>query len=83
MNERQKLLKRVQICDFVLTDVQLYLDSHPCDRAALAYYQKYVAMREQAWKAYTEKFGPLVATDSVCQDRWDWVDGPWPWEKEA
>ena len=35
MNERQKLLNRVQICGFVLDDVRLYLDSHPCDQAAL------------------------------------------------
>ena len=45
MNERQKLLNRVQICGFVLDDVRLYLDSHPCDQAALDYYKKYIEMR--------------------------------------
>ncbi len=83
MNERQKLLKRIQVCDFVLTDVKLYLDSHPCDRAALEYFKKHQEMREKAYRDYTEKYGPLMAKDSVYGDRWTWVDDPWPWEKEA
>lgn len=83
MNERQKLLKRLQICDFVLMDVKLYLDSHPCDRAALEHFKKYQELREKAYCDYTEKFGPLMARDRVYQDKWTWVDDPWPWEKEA
>ncbi len=83
MNERQKLLRRVQVCGFVLDDVRLYLDSHPCDRAALEYYKKYVDLRNKAYQEYTEKFGPLMANDNVNTDRWCWVEEPWPWEKEA
>lgn len=85
MTERQRLLHRVQICDFVLDDVRLYLDSHPCDRAALDYYKKHLEMRDKAYKEYVEQYGPLTSLDSAvfnC-DKWTWVDGPWPWEREA
>lgn len=81
MNERQKLLNRVQICGFVLDDVRLYLDFHPCDQAALDYYKKYIEMKEQATKEYTSKFGPLMANDNVYTDKWTWVEEPWPWER--
>ena len=64
MSERQRLLKRLQVCEFTLDDVRLYLDSHPCDRAALEYYKKHLEMRNKAYQDYIEKFGPLMANDS-------------------
>lgn len=83
MSERQRMLRRVQIYEFALDDARLYLDSHPCDRAALDYYKKHQDLREKAYQEFVQRFGPLMANDNVYTDRWTWVDEPWPWEKEA
>ena len=83
MSERQRLLKRLQVCEFTLDDVRLYLDSHTCDRASLEYYKKHLEMRNKAYQDYIEKFGPLMANDCINTEKWTWVEEPWPWEKEA
>lgn len=40
MTEREKLLNRVRMYDFALVDVIEYLDGHPKNTAALAYYSE-------------------------------------------
>lgn len=82
MNEREVLLKRVQVCDFALNDAALFLDTHPDDKDALAFYKKYNDMRKQAVADYTSKYGPLQKTDLMSDTRWTWVDGPWPWQNQ-
>ena len=79
-NEKRKLLNRVMICDFVLIEVALFLDTHPDDQEALAYFHKYHEMRNQAQAEYVQKYGPLTHTDVTSNTRWTYVDGPWPWE---
>lgn len=84
MAEREVLLKRVQVCDFALNDAALYLDTHPEDSLALEFYKKHLEMRRQAAEAYTREYGPLAHGDYDGGKRWNWVDGPWPWQnKEA
>ena len=34
-------------------------------------------------KSYEEDFGPLSAYNSIYSDEFDWLENPWPWEKEA
>lgn len=82
MNEREVLLKRVQVCDFALNDAALFLDTHPTDKDALNFYQKHKEMRKAAAKEYTSKYGPITKSDYDGGDRWTWVDGPWPWQNE-
>lgn len=82
MNEREVLLKRVQMCDFVLSDTALFLDSHPEDPMALEYYKKYLQMRREAADAFTQKYGPLTHHEYDGGPRWNWVDGPWPWQNQ-
>ena len=33
-------------------------------------------------KEFEEKFGPMGET-SRDTSRWAWINGPWPWEREA
>jgi spore coat protein JB len=81
MNDRELLLKRLQICDFALTDAALYLDTHPKDQMALDYFKKYQALRAATVKDYTEKYGPVTHMGFSGGNRWDWTDGPWPWQQ--
>lgn len=83
MCERHRLLNQIRMCDFALTEVGLYLDSHPSCPKGLAYYQKHRQMREEAAAAYQAQFGPLNIRSNNDPDRWTWVDSPWPWEMEA
>ena len=77
------LLNRLQVCDFILVELNEYLDPHPDDTEALKSFEKHRMMREQTAKTYTERFGPIVPTDSTSTTRWSWIDDPWPWETDA
>ena len=82
MTEREVLLKRVQVCDFALNDAALYLDTHPEDADALAYYKKHLDRRAAIVSDYETRFGPLTMGAYDGGPRWKWVDGPWPWQME-
>lgn len=77
---REMLLKRIQVCSFVLTDTNLFLDTHPDCQMALEYFEKHHNMLCEAQREYVEKYGPLTAADYNGGGRWNWVDSPWPWE---
>lgn len=82
MNERAILLRRVQVAGFAMQEAKLFLDTHPGDGEALAYFKKYRDMAREAAAAYTAVYGPLRPEDTQGAV-WNWVDGPWPWELEA
>ena len=77
------LLHRLQVCDFVLVELNEYLDTHPDDSEALKSFEKHRAMREETMKKYNERYGHITAADTVSMSRWSWVDNPWPWELSA
>lgn len=83
MTDRQKLLQKIRIAEFAMLEAQLFLDTHKTDRTALAYFNKYRAALKELHDEYTEKFGPLTAKEAKAGVRWDWTDGPWPWEYSA
>ena len=57
MTEREKLLSRVRMYDFALVDVIQYLDGHPKNAAALAYYSKMRTAFDKAAAEYEDAFG--------------------------
>ena len=79
---REEMLKRVQMLSFVLTDVNLFLDTHPTNAAALNFYNKYNLLYKQALDEYQTTFGPIVPSGVNIKDGWTWIDEPWPWEME-
>ncbi|MBQ8961654.1 MAG: spore coat protein CotJB [Ruminococcus sp.] len=81
MREREMLLRKIRQYDFTLKELNLYLDTHPGCRRALAMFQKYRKLRSDAYEEFTRRFGPLVPEQSENSDRWDWIDDPWPWER--
>ena len=80
MCERNRLLRNLQMIDFALTEVNLFLDSHPNCPEALSYFRKYRDMREVAVADYEANVGPLTANGSKAEETWEWVCTPWPWE---
>ena len=61
-------LYEISMIDFLLMDMQLYLDTHPNDKNALEYYRHYA------------KYGPLFATQYKCSKEWEWSNEPNAWE---
>ena len=76
------LLHAIQMYDFYLYELNLYLDTHPNDNQALDLFKKYKALKNSAYETYIEKYGPITA-DQSSNDCFNWVNGPWPWERGA
>lgn len=86
MNEcpcRKELFDRINVISFAVDDVKLFLDTHPCNEDALAYFQEYSRMRNEALKEYAKHYGPLTIDTVVysCADTWNWINEPWPWQE--
>jgi len=48
MNSEERMLHDIGIADFVLTDLMLYLDTHPTDRNAMEYFNHYTRITDGA-----------------------------------
>lgn len=81
--DRAKLLRKIQQHGFAMTEACLYLDGHPNCRRALAYFEKQRCAYRQCKEEFERRYGPLCAEDASSDGDWNWIDGPWPWEKEA
>ena len=80
---RQQMLKWVDMLSFAVQEANLYLDTHPSDQAALAYFQEYNQLRCQALNDYAALYGPLtIETARGGRGKWEWVNRPWPCEGE-
>lgn len=82
-NRTHGLLKRIQMYDFMLYELMLFLDTHPACPDALELFRKYKALRDKAYAEYAEEFGPIIPEQAASGNRWSWTDAPWPWEMEA
>lgn len=49
-NEQHQLLMYIDQISFALDDTVLFLDTHPCDTEALAYYQELKEEQRWQWK---------------------------------
>ena len=55
---------------FSIWELRLYLNTHPCDKQALAMMRKLTREMDEDC---------TCAVTSDCS-RWSWIEGPWPWE---
>ena len=77
MSERERSLKSLSEVQFMLWELHLYLDTHPCDTNAMMRNRKYAAEYRAQLAAFEEKFGPLSAGAGAGEV---WLQNPWPWE---
>ena len=75
-------LMQLQTMAFGLQELALYLDTHREDKEALEVFNTFRQLYHKARKAYEEKCGPLSLMN-VSDDKYDWLDDPWPWEYAA
>ncbi|MCX7569790.1 spore coat protein CotJB [Tumebacillus sp. DT12] len=77
--EYYKLLHEIQAVDFVLVELNLYLDTHPSDSAIIEQYNAYAVKSKQLKEEYARRYGPLQHGD-MADKPYSWPDAPWPWQ---
>lgn len=82
MNERECLMKEIMAVDFALTDLALYLNTHPNDFKIICVYNNCVKKFKELIKEYQEKFGPIYREFSTSPSQWQWSENPWPWDSK-
>ena len=77
-----KVERELAQLSFAMDDLRLFLDTHPCDKAALAAHEEVRARRGSAVKQYERLIGPVNFYDAGGTCTWNWTCAPWPGETE-
>jgi spore coat protein JB len=78
---REQLLKEVMAADFTLIELNLYLDTHPCDQRAINMFNTGVQRAMMLRANFEKNYGPLTPF-AYSKSPWQWIESPWPWEAE-
>jgi spore coat protein JB len=79
--EFYKLLEEIQAIDFVIVELNLYLDTHPHDYDAIQQFNENTEISMRLKVEFEQKFGPLMNFGrSYSNYPFNWVDTPWPWQ---
>ena len=78
-----ELLKKIAEINFAITDLNLFLDTHPSNSEALELFKQLSATYGSLVFDYEKKFGPLTARSSNNPNYFSWVSDEykWPWQK--
>lgn len=68
--------------DFKVTDLQLFLDTHPTDQNAIKAYNEARKCAKKAREKYVAEFGPLCKLCDCDCDGYVWTSNVWPWQTE-
>jgi spore coat protein JB len=80
---RDMLLREVMAADFTLIDMNLYLDTHPCDQNALMQYNCALQRAKMLRNNFECMYGPLSPMSPyAATNKWQWIASPWPWERQ-
>ncbi|SDN36580.1 spore coat protein JB [Fictibacillus solisalsi] len=76
--EYYSMLEEIQAVDFAITELNLYLDTHPEDQEAFKQLTELSEEKQRLLKPFEQKFGS-IRPDGI-DDHWTWSKGPWPWQ---
>ncbi|MDO4565475.1 MAG: spore coat protein CotJB [Clostridia bacterium] len=79
MNDKA-LLRLIKEAQFACVELQLYLDTHPDDAAAMDDYRCYSDKLAMLMARYEQEYGPLMNFGHSVSDTGSWVYQKWPWE---
>ena len=82
MDDNLSLKRRLSAVYFAISEIGMYLDTHPTDQIALDYYAQYQAMLMPLMEEYNMKYGPLTMDQFGGGSYWTWIKDPWPWEND-
>ena len=80
VSRQEEMMLRLQELSFALKETELFLDGHPANRRALAYYAEQKAEYDLLLAEYEKTYAPITAGASDGDTAWRWVRTPWPWE---
>ncbi len=66
--------------DFVIKELNLYLDTHKDDTEAFETLQSMLVLYEEGRIRYEKKYGPLTIYDLKYSECFNWLCDPWPWD---
>lgn len=73
-------LGELMALDFVIKELQLYLDTHKQDQEALETLKSMIALYQEGKERYVKRYGPLTIMDLSAADTYTWICDPWPWD---
>ena len=80
---RSTPMHQLQALNFAISELGLYLDTHGDDQEALELFNQYVEQYASAMQNYENNNRPLTQMAAGMDGRYDWIEGPWPWEYDA
>ncbi len=72
-------LAELQALEFVVLELNIYLDTHKDDTEAFKLFQQFSAMEKAAKAAYESKYGPITKEGAAAAGSYKWLNDPWPW----
>lgn len=72
---REEMMERIKCLNFAITELALYLDTHPEDEKALCLHRKYCKEYRELTDKYQKVYGPL--TIQFPCNKWRWLEEPW------
>jgi len=80
---RQKLLREIKEADFVLKELNLFLDTHPDSCEAMEYFNHYAKIKNKMMKEFSMMYYPLTKEHAESSIEWRWGSAPLPWEGDC
>lgn len=75
------MMEEIQAIDFVIVELNLYLDTHPDDLDALKQFNTFAKKSKELKQVFESKYGPMQGFgNSFSRYPWEWVETPWPWQ---
>ena len=71
---REELAMQIKAYQFAVTDIALYLDTHPEDERALCLHREYTRRLKDLRDKYQKVYGPLTI-EYPC-NKWRWLEEP-------
>lgn len=82
--DKSTLMRQIAQCEFILIDINLFLDTHPTNERALADYNCYAEQLRALKDMYVMHYGPLENFgNSISEDCWKWNEQTWPWCRKS
>lgn len=80
-NKKEELLFNILMYKFSLTELNLYLNTHPNNIQMINLYRQYLNEEKRLCNEYEKNYGPLTIDSlNLGNNSWDWIKSPWPWE---
>ena len=80
-NKQDELLYKIQMYNFAIKDLGLYLDIYPNDTKILNELLTYKNNLDILKREYSINYNPITINEVNDKTNWSWINNPWPWDK--